>query len=277
MQTELEKIIAKYEPTAKKLKEAEERAQQAAAEASKRRPVAPGAMKTTVKRGEEAGYYEFGMPSAKPGSPQYAPTTPYTPEKKFEPEETRKTGERSEEKGGAEKGGEKKKEEKPGPSTPKEDVKETETTKKVEGLLGEFGDNLDLAEDLIDAELRNVKSEVSSKKSDDLKRAATKLANFTISTKKAANSVTAARTRLGRVESTTIKAKRIKDFQDTWNQYRGKFMDYKKIADDLAVRSFPQDLKDEGDAVQAEAQRFSSAIIDLDKAVQSVGTGKTRH
>jgi hypothetical protein len=54
-------------------------------------------------------------------------------------------------------------------------------------------------------------------------------------------------------------------------------MDYKKIADDLAVRSFPQDLKDEGDAVQAEAQRFSSAIIDLDKAVQSVGTGKTRH
>ena len=37
LQVELEKIIAKYDPTAKKIKEAEEKAQQAAVEASKRR------------------------------------------------------------------------------------------------------------------------------------------------------------------------------------------------------------------------------------------------
>jgi hypothetical protein len=56
MQSELEKIIAKYEPTAKKIKEAEEKAQQAALEASKRRPATPAPMRTTVRYGEEQGY-----------------------------------------------------------------------------------------------------------------------------------------------------------------------------------------------------------------------------
>ncbi len=53
----LAKIIEKYEPTAHRIKEAEEKAQKAAMEASKRRPSQPGAAQHIVGHGGDEGYF----------------------------------------------------------------------------------------------------------------------------------------------------------------------------------------------------------------------------
>ena len=96
-------------------------------------------MKTTVRRGEEAGYYEFGGIEKPSGYPPYGPS--YTSERKAEAEEKDRGGKMKE--GAKPEGkGEAKKEEKKGPETKKEDAKETETTKKIENKAYEFGEKL---------------------------------------------------------------------------------------------------------------------------------------
>ena len=233
LQTELEKIIAKYEPTAKKIKEAEEKAQQTALEASKRRTAAPGAMKTTVRRGEQAGYYEFGAP-VKSGYPQYGPM-PYGPEKKAEPEENGKSGKVKEGEG---KGAEQpKKEDKKGPESKKEEVKENETTKKIEQRYDEFVTNANAALDTIadSPNLTHVTAKSQSHNSKELENLASEISAVTVYVKSACKAVRDAAHLIADLDKGQQKDKWIKKFQTGWGQIHGEFMSYRDRLQDIAL------------------------------------------
>ena len=226
LQAELEKIIAKYEPTAKKIKEAEEKAQQAALEASKRRATTPGAIKTTVRHGEQAGYYEFGVPG-KPGYADYGAIPSYIPEKKAEPEDkagTSKGGGAKQEGKGPEAA---KKEEKKGPESKKEDVKETETTKKVENLYYEFEGSLD---DILDTlkqlpNLQNLKSKLEhSQDPKELDNIARELNNLSSMVRSARKKVKDAGNRIADLGKGPQHDKWVTNFKTGWASYRGEFV-----------------------------------------------------
>ena len=235
LQTELEKIIAKYEPTAKKIKEAEEKAQQEAVKASSLRPKTPAPMKTTVRRGEEPGYYEFGGIEKPAGYPPYGPS--YAPEKKAEAEE--KGGKAKEKEGAKPEGkGEAKKEEKKGPETKKEEAKETETTKKIENKAFEFGEQLTNALELIDSSryLKNLKAAVQPASTvKAIKDITSEIAGVTAAIQSSCKIVESASGPIADLPHGAQRDRLTKKFKDAWGQARGDLLNFRDIVRDVSI------------------------------------------
>lgn len=233
---ELDKIIAKYEPTAKKIKEAEERAQQVALESSKRHPIRPGAMGTTVKGHEEAGYYQYGIPGAKPGYAPYQPMQPYMPEKIGE--EGRKQAEegaRQQEKGKPGEKEEKKKDEKPGPSTKKEEVKDTEATKAIDRLCSDFLLKLEDAREEMQLNLTNMQGKAKSQNIKTLTDLAGSIKAATSKVSAATKVAKQADTLLSRLDSGPQKEKLTKCFKDVWSDFANDLNQWQNLAQRMAI------------------------------------------
>jgi hypothetical protein len=243
LQTELDKIIAKYDPTAKKIKEAEEKAQQIATEAGKGRPVAPGAMKTTVKRGEEAGYYQFGVPNQRPDYQQYGPTHSYTPEQRAAFEEKGRgedgSGSSSQDKedgknDGA-KAGKEKKGAQPGHSSRKEDVKDTEDTKYIENMYRQFQSQVTDALEYMRENLTGLQAQARStdpKTVQALKKNLEEAKNLVHSAYKSARN---ANDTIAKLEKGPHKEKWTKNFRSAWSQVHKEFMHWKDAAQKAAL------------------------------------------
>jgi hypothetical protein len=236
--SEIDKIIAKYEPTAKKLKEAEERAQQAALESSKHHPIRPSTMATTVKGHEEAGYYQYGIPGAKPGYAQYQPMSPYLPEKAGEHEGKSKEedGTKSQEKGKpGEKPEEKKKDEKPGPSSKKEDVKDTEATKAIDRLCTDFVLKLEDAREEMQLNLTNMQAKAKSKDLKSLTELAGSIKAATSKVSAATKVAKQADSLLSRLDNGPQKEKLTKCFKDVWSDFVQDFTRWQNLAQRTAI------------------------------------------
>ncbi len=284
LQAELEKIIAKYEPTAKKIKEAEEKAQQAALEASKRRPTTPTAMKTTVRRGEEPGYYEFGDVQTKHGYPQYGPS-PYAPEKKAEPEEKdSKTKEGTKPEG---KGHETKpKEEKKGPESKKEDVKETETSKKVEQRFDDFTTAIQEASYGIE-EIVDIRTKMNSKNPDELNKLAAGVSTMRDNFRVASKALRSAQSLIPELDKGPLKDKWVKKFRTYWSTKRSSFIDIRDVLARVpapiqappapalpqgaaSVQTVQQKLQAAQEKLKSTAEELASAISQIDDSITNI-------
>jgi hypothetical protein len=275
MQSELEKIIAKYEPTAKKIKEAEEKAQQAALEASKRRPATPAPMRTTVRYGEEQGYYEFGgvqekSPSsyAPYSSPSYGQIPGYTPEKKeVQPSGSGKSQE-------SPKDTPTKKEVPMGPASKKEDVKETETTKKIEQKYIDFSVDIDQAFEFLDGIEDSVRKHIKSSNPSEIEKLTSDIKALTNYLNTAKKSASAARTSISSLDKGSHKDKWIKNFQSYWNKYRNDFIN---LRDFFAQTQIPtpaaqQAKGEQADKLNIERERLQDAMREYSISTNSLNT-----
>lgn len=157
IQDELEKIIVKYDPIAKKLKEEEEKNEKMAIAAAQRRPAQPAPVRVSMGgRPEAQGYYqeggEHGRPSYGPspyypgGYPGKSSGEPYKPSK---PETgAAGVGKKPEEK--------KKDEPKKAEAPKKEEEKRSPSEDTLEKLYNEVTDELNVCNDLINENLANV-------------------------------------------------------------------------------------------------------------------------
>jgi hypothetical protein len=280
LQTELEKIIAKYEPTAKKIKEAEERAQQAALEAGRYRPSTPSPMRTTSHYGEEPGYYEFGgIQDKNPfaptsyGHPSYGPIPDYAQEKK----DTRASGSEKTQASPPAKDTTPKKEDFVGPSSKKEDVKETEATKKIEQKYIDFSIDLDQAfeflNDIEDGIRRHIQSNDPSrleKLTSDIKA----LTNYLNTAKKSAS---AARTALSGLDKDIHKTKWIKNFQSYWNKQSDSFTGLRDFFSKTDIPTSPSSQTQgtqgtQGNALATAREKLQDATREYSIAVNSLNT-----
>lgn len=265
LQAELEKIIAKYEPTAKKIKEAEEKAQQAAFEASKRRPTTPSPMRTTARYGEEQGYYEFGgvqekspSPYAPYSSPSYDQMPGYTPEKKdAQPSGSGKTPESSKDKGAP------KKDVPTGPSSKKEDVKETAATKKIDEKHIDFSMELQQAFESLDGVEASAHKNIKSNNPIQIEKLTSDINGLTHSLTAAKKSAIAARSVLSGLEKSAQKDNFIKKFQNEWNKYRNDFINLRDFFSKTQIPTAPvSQAKDE------QAEKLTSAREKLQDAIR---------
>lgn len=287
---EFDKIIAKYEPTAKKLKEAEEKAQQAAVEASKRHPIKPGTMTTTVRK-EEPGYYQFGTPGERPGYPSmYGPTQPsYMPEKigEYKEEKGKEDGKPGEPGKGATQG-EKKKEEKAGPTTRKEEVKETETTKAIDRYSHEFIAKLEDARECMNINLSNIENKAKAPDVKTISALTSAITECTFKVNLATKATKNANSLLPRVEKGPQKAKLIQSFKDAWSDVAKDFTRWQNTAQRIAVAPSapitPKETPEEGSKTPADAkhdlknaaQNLASEINNLKHEVERLGEARRR-
>ena len=286
MQTELEKIIAKYEPTAKKIKDAEEKAQEIALQASKQ-PRVPGKMTTTVRH-EEPGYYEFGVPG-KAGYQPYGPMPGYAPEKRREAVEEEKGGKAKEhgekpEGKGAEAA---KKEDKKGPESKKEDVKDTETTKKIDGKFFEFesgtGDAIAIA-----TNSQNFKDASSKTRSNDqsevdkLNKDIGAINGAVVIASKAARDAGRLMATLDKNQA-QLKEKAVAKFRTSWGDDRSSFTNIVKKLQEIPAAPATLAGQEKSDLVKSKeklkenADQLISDINSLNDEVNGIGTGTKKH
>jgi len=276
LQAELEKIIAKYEPTAKKIKEAEEKAQQAALEASKRRPTTPTPMRTTARYGEEQGYYEFGgvqekSPSAYApySSPSYDQMPGYTPERKdAQPSGSGKAAESPKDTKTA------KKEEPKDPASKKEDVKETETTKKIEQKYIDFSVDIDQAFEFLDGVEDSMRKRIKSNNPSEVEKATSDIKALTNYLNTAKKSASAARTAISSLDKGVHKDKWIKNFQSYWNKHRDDFINLRDFFSKTQIPAAPaSQAKDEQtDRLTTEREKLQDAIREYSISTNSLNT-----
>jgi hypothetical protein len=275
MQAELDKIIAQYEPTAKKIKEAEERAQQAALEASKRRPTTPAPMRTTARYGEEQGYYEFGGVQEKSpygyapySSPSYGQTPGYTPEKRDTQSHTPDSSKDTKAT---------KKDVPTGPSSKKEDVKETEATKKIDSKLIDFSMELGEASEFIDSVGDRIRKRIKSNNAQEVKKLTSDIRALTNYLNTAKKSASGARFVISGLDKGVQKDKAIKKFQSEWSKYRDDFI---SLRDFFAKTQIPttaasqapadKELAKEREDLQDAIREYSISTNGLNSTIQEI-------
>lgn len=292
MQVELEKIITKYEPTAKKIKDAEEAAQKKALEVSKQRPTTPGAIKTTVRPGEEVGYYEMGVsgrPSGYPYGPSYGPSSygptppsPFGPEKKAESDikdNKAKDGAKPE----SGKAPEAKKEDKKGPETKKEDAQsDAKTLERLQQKIEEFQGNLSAAQ-MAGVDCANHLSYMSSQEKNKIDKLAGEVNLAEISLKTARTALSQAQGSITQLKTNEEKAKWASKFQSGWNELKSDFDRLKQGLEanipKIATQSSSTptaDLKKAKDTLQESAEKVVSLINDIDMMTKNLSAQKSR-
>lgn len=225
LQTELDKIIAKYEPTAKKIKEAEEQAAKKAQEEYRKRPTQPRPAVIAAPGAPEVGYYQHGVTEQRPTPP--AGFGAYQPPAREEDKQTRPSM------GGiSDKGPEKKPttEEKKGPAAPaaqKEKPQETETTKKlanysdtISGALGEIAEIME--EDFDQGQIRNLMNNPTDDFIKLINTLTTKIRSVTRST------LNQARHNISQLEGKQ-KSEWLDKYHKLWNDYKGEFEDFARL------------------------------------------------
>lgn len=219
VQADLDKIIAQYEPTAQKIKEAQEQAvRQAEAEYARRPKTARPGVMAKPSAAEEAGYYIHGAETRPTTPPAWgAPSLPKDKEgEKMKPSTTQ----------GGVKGGEKGKDKEktePGPQKPKEKPQETEASKKLRDFANAISTKMENMEWLMDD---LVEENIPSQMQNPSKEFIGQIQNINLKTKEIISELNGSvRRSIGELEASQ-KGEKIKDFTNIWAEHKDAFKEF---------------------------------------------------
>lgn len=279
IQDELEKIIVKYDPVAKKLKEEEEKREKSAVAVAQRRPGQPAPVRVSMGgRTEAPGYYQEGLPSGERGHGGFGPS-PYMPGgypskpygeqyKPTKPETGTGKG-----KAAGKKAGDKKKKEEPkkAEAPKKEDDKKTAGIEEaLEKMYDDtVRDKLRTCTDIMDVELASIATMVTNPK---------KVGDAV----KILNNLSSTMNNLGRNEigpkvhqkiwdlSGSTKNEFINMFKRLWKDFEGSFKKFQKQLTQLDSSSNPE-LKDAIDSFNVALGSLGDKFLLLHKQPKSRG------
>jgi len=232
-------------------------------------------MRTTARYGEEQGYYEFGDVQEKSpygyapySSPSYGQTPGYTPEKKDTQSHTPDSSKDTKAT---------KKDVPTGPSSKKEDVKETEATKKIDSKLIDFSMELGEASEFIDSVGDRIRKRIKSNNAQEVKKLTSDIRALTNYLNTAKKSASGARFVISGLDKGVQKDKAIKKFQSEWSKYRDDFI---SLRDFFAKTQIPttaasqapadKELAKEREDLQDAIREYSISTNGLNSTIQEI-------